>query len=133
VRRSKTSIEVSDLRILAELLICIVCLVSGQVLWKHGLTQIGGFSLAVNSVGPGLLRLMRSPFIIAGVILYALSVLVYFDILSESEMSYVWPLLSASYIVGMFAARFLLHEPVSPVRWLGVVIICIGVALILRS
>lgn len=116
-----------------KLSLCVVCLVAGQLLWKHGLGQIGGFALEPGSLGPGLVKLMTSPSVVTGVVLYALSVLVYFDILSRSEMSYVWPLLSVSYIIGLLAAHFLLHEAVSPMRWLGAIFICIGVALILRS
>jgi drug/metabolite transporter (DMT)-like permease len=35
-----------------------------------------------------------------------------------------------SYVTGAIGARFLLREKIAPLRWAGVVLVCIGVALL---
>src|SRR5580698_4863287 len=49
--------------------------------------------------------------------------------LSVRDVSLVWPLTSLGFIVTTFAAQFILHEKVSPVRWAGVLLIALGASL----
>jgi drug/metabolite transporter (DMT)-like permease len=53
--------------------------------------------------------------------------------LSVRDVSFVWPLTSLGFIVTTLAARFLLHEHVSPGRWAGVLLIALGALLISYS
>jgi drug/metabolite transporter (DMT)-like permease len=50
-------------------------------------------------------------------------------LLSVRDVSLVWPLTSLGFIVTTFAAQFILHEKVSPVRWAGVLLIALGASL----
>jgi len=50
-------------------------------------------------------------------------------LLSVRDVSLVWPLTSLGFIVTTFAAQFILHEKVSPVRWAGVLLIAVGASL----
>jgi len=58
--------------------------------------------------------------------------LLWFYILRHHTLSLAYPLLSISYIFGLLASILILHEPVPPVRWLGVLLIMSGVALLTR-
>src|ERR1700689_2413404 len=51
----------------------------------------------------------------------------YLLVLSWADYSYVQPASSASYVLIALLAHFILHETISPVRWLGVAVICTGV------
>jgi drug/metabolite transporter (DMT)-like permease len=51
----------------------------------------------------------------------------YLLVLSWADYSYVQPASSASYVLIALLAHFVLHETISPVRWLGVAVICTGV------
>ncbi len=51
-------------------------------------------------------------------------------LLSWANVSLVVPATAASYLVGTLGAKFLLGEHVNKERWLGVIIVCIGVALV---
>jgi len=43
-----------------------------------------------------------------------------------------YPMISLSYIFGMFAAIFIFHEQVPLIRWLGVLLIIAGCVLIAK-
>jgi uncharacterized membrane protein len=51
----------------------------------------------------------------------------YLLVLSWADYSYVQPASSASYVLIALLAHFVLHETISPIRWLGVAVICTGV------
>lgn len=55
------------------------------------------------------------------------AMLVWMYVLKRYEFSLAYPLLSISYIIGLLAAYFIFHETIPATRWLGVVIIMIGV------
>jgi uncharacterized membrane protein len=51
-------------------------------------------------------------------------------LLSWANVSLVVPATAASYFVGAMGAQFLLGEHLNRERWVGVIIVCIGVALV---
>ena len=54
----------------------------------------------------------------------------YMTVLSWADYSYVMPTGAFGYTVLTFLAVVFLHESVSPRRWVGVVLICVGVLLV---
>ncbi|MGB7282063.1 MAG: EamA family transporter [Candidatus Acidiferrum sp.] len=66
----------------------------------------------------------------AGVPLMALSFYALLVLLSWEPISFVIPASALSYVVGTFGAKYILGEEVSPARWVGVVMVCAGVALV---
>jgi drug/metabolite transporter (DMT)-like permease len=46
--------------------------------------------------------------------------------LSRNDVSFIWPLTSLGFIVTTLAAKFLLDEKVSGIRWAGVTLIALG-------
>ena len=54
----------------------------------------------------------------------------YMTVLSWADYSYVMPAGAFGYAVLTFLAVIFLHESVSPRRWVGVALICIGVMLV---
>ena len=58
----------------------------------------------------------------------------YLLVLSWADYSYVQPVSSAiSYPLIALLAEFILHESVSPIRWAGVAVICLGVFVVGRT
>jgi multidrug transporter EmrE-like cation transporter len=66
----------------------------------------------------------------AGVPLMALSFYALLLLLSWEPISFVIPASALSYVVGTFGAKYVLGEQVSAARWTGVVLVCLGVALV---
>jgi drug/metabolite transporter (DMT)-like permease len=54
----------------------------------------------------------------------------YMLVLSWADYSYVQPASSVAYAVVALLAHYMLREVVSPLRWLGVLIICLGVVVV---
>jgi uncharacterized membrane protein len=65
-----------------------------------------------------------------GIAVYGAATLVYFYVLSRAHLSWTYGIGGLSYIFATFLAYFVLAENVPPLRWLGVVVITIGVVLI---
>ena len=98
-------------------------LMLSQVFLKLAVTQYGAFkfTFAYFKSVFGNINLA-----ISGVsILCAISLWVY--ILRHYPFSVAYPLGSISYIFGLIAAVLIFHEQVSPMRWLGVLIIIVGI------
>ena len=104
--------------------------------------SIGLFlSSALGGVGQLLFKIGLSSslfshlifFIIAGVLAYGISTIIYLFALSKSHLSWVYGFAGVSYIIAGLLAFFVLKEEVSAVRWLGLFVILLGTALISMS
>jgi drug/metabolite transporter (DMT)-like permease len=121
-------------KIMTILLLALVCEAVGVVFLSKGLKQIAG--LPKNSLAD-FLALARAgatnPSILFGVGLEALFFAGLLMLLSQSNVSLIWPLTSLGFVLTTLAAKFYLHEHVSGTRWMGVGLIMIGAALITWS
>ncbi|MBW1779516.1 MAG: EamA family transporter [Deltaproteobacteria bacterium] len=104
-----------------------------QISLKQGMRTIGHFAFSFENILPIGTRVILNPFVFAGLLCYVVSVIVWLMALSRVEVSYAYPLLSVGYIVAAFAGQVLFHEALTPVRWIGILVICLGVFLITRS
>jgi len=106
---------------------------AAQLFLKAGTNRVGEFSFALDSLMPAGMRLATSPFVIAGLGCYVVSVVVWILGLSRVPVSVAYPLLSVGYIVNAFAAYFLFGEALAPQKLVGIGFIVIGVFLVARS
>jgi multidrug transporter EmrE-like cation transporter len=104
-----------------------------QIFLKQGMRTIGHFAFSLENILPVGTRVILNPFVFAGLLCYVVSVIVWLMALSRVEVSYAYPLLSVGYIVTAFAGQTLFHEALTPVRWAGILVICLGVFLVTRS
>ncbi len=100
----------------------------GNTLLGKGMKRIG--AVTIGSI-PDLLHVLYQVFTSGIIWLGMLSLLMflisYMLVLSWADYSYVQPASSFAYGVIALWGHFLLHETVTPTRWLGVLIICAGV------
>src|SRR4051812_23106962 len=54
-------------------------------------------------------------------------------LMSRGDVSFVWPLTSLGFVLTTLAAKFVLHENVTLLRWSGVLLIVLGAGLITYS
>jgi uncharacterized membrane protein len=80
-----------------------------------------------------VLRGIRQPFMWAGVALMALAFFSLLGALATYNVSFVVPVTALSYVLGAFGGAFLLREQVSVSRWMGVLLVAIGVTVVLLS
>ncbi len=89
----------------------------GQLVFKIGVADVSDFSILV-------------PYVILGFVIYAISTLIYFYTLSRTNLSWAYSFGGLSYLFTVIFAAAFLGEVIVPLRWLGVIVIVAGVALI---
>jgi len=80
-----------------------------------------------------LLRVITSGYIWLGVSSLLAFFVAYMLVLTWADYSYVQPASSFSYAVVAILSYWLLGETVSPLRWLGILVICVGVLIVGRT
>ncbi|HSS28184.1 MAG TPA: SMR family transporter [Usitatibacter sp.] len=106
---------------------------AAQLFLKAGTNRVGAFSFDLASLAPAGFKLATSPFVIAGLSCYVVSLVVWILGLSRVPVSVAYPLLSVGYIVNAIAAYFLFGEALAPQKLFGIGFIVIGVFLVARS
>jgi drug/metabolite transporter (DMT)-like permease len=100
----------------------------GNVLLSKGMKQTGSLawwppSVALHTV----VRVLGNGSIWLGVASLLTFFLANILVLSWADYSFVQPASSVAYGVSALLGYFMLGEPVSPLRWTGIAIICLGV------
>ena len=78
-------------------------------------------------------RTIRVGWMWIGISMMTLAFFLLLAMLSIENVSFVVPVTALSYAAGAVGAMLFLHERISPQRWLGVFIVCIGVTLVWLS
>ena len=103
----------------------------GNVLLGKGMKRIGPVSIGTPAEALDLLsRVVTSGTIWLGIGSLITFFVAYMLVLSWADYSYVQPASSAAYGMVALLAHFLLREVVTPLRWIGVLIICLGVLVV---
>ncbi len=116
-----------------QIIIALTLGVFGQLFLKEGTTNL---NISVSGItGPLLLvwRMITNPNIFIGLVCYGVSSIFWILVLKEKELSLVYPMIASGYILVVLFSWLIRHEPVSPTRWLGTIVITLGVILISRS
>ena len=116
------------------LAIAILAQASGNVFLSKGMKHID----LTNRVMDGdflvpLLQIVQSPMIWMGTVLMIIFFLLFLTVLSKADLSFVLPVISIEVVVNVAFAGYFLNEPVSTARWIGTMLISIGVILVFRS
>jgi uncharacterized membrane protein len=103
----------------------------GNVLLGKGMKRIGPANVGtVATVLELLSRILRSGTIWLGIGALITFFVAYTLVLSWADYSYVQPASSVAYGVVALLAHFMLREVVTPMRWVGILIICLGVLVV---
>jgi len=107
---------------------------TGNVLLGKGMKQIGAVrAWSIAALGTLFLKTFTNIWVwlgIGGLLLFLVSFMV---ALSWADYSFVMPVSAASYALATLMSHWALGELVTPQRWLGVALICLGVALVTRT
>jgi multidrug transporter EmrE-like cation transporter len=113
------------------LLVSVGFAIAGQLTLKSAMTHIGRIGTAeVRAAGETVGRAVRQPRLWAGLALFGISSVFWLVVLSRVPLSVAYPFVGVSYIVIVLLSRYVLHEQVPVMRWLGVVIVATGIAII---
>jgi drug/metabolite transporter (DMT)-like permease len=100
---------------------------AGDSMLSHGMKQTG--SISVNHL-QGVIFAVLNPWVALGILLLLAFFATYMTALSWADLTYVLPATSLGYVLLALVARFVLHEHVSPLRWLGIALITGGVGFV---
>ena len=79
------------------------------------------------------LAVAQSPAVLIGTLLLIVFFALYSAALSWADLSFVLPATAFGYVLNVAAGYYFLNETVSPRRWIGAVIITLGVVFVSRS
>jgi hypothetical protein len=103
----------------------------GNVLLGKGMRRIGAASIGTPAEAFDLLaRVLTSGTIWLGIASLITFFAAYMLVLSWADYSYVQPASSVAYAMVALLAHFMLREVVTPLRWMGVLVICLGVLVV---
>jgi uncharacterized membrane protein len=79
------------------------------------------------------LQIFANPWVDGGVLLLIVWFASQLSLLSWSDLSYVLPITAGSYVLTAVLGKVFLHEVVSVERWLGILVISVGVLLVIGT
>lgn len=107
------------------LFINIIMLVSGQVLWKIGVSRMY-FQLSAK----GIIEAIFNPYILCGGIMYAFATMIWLYLLSKNDLSKIYPLQSLCYVFGAMAGVIFFKECFTLNKIFSLIFILAGAGLI---
>jgi len=102
------------------ILLCTLFTSFGQVLLKAG----------ANSLSPTLQGTLLNISLIIGILFYIIAAGLLILAMKYKELSFVYPIIATSYIWVSLLAAFFFNEPLSTLKWLGILTILLGVIFI---
>jgi drug/metabolite transporter (DMT)-like permease len=104
----------------------------GEIFVSRAMKETG----EVKNFRPGaliavILRALRSKWMWLGVGMMAVGFFSLLAVFSFENVSFVVPVTALSYVVGALGGRFFLGERVNLQRWIGILLVCAGVTLVL--
>ncbi len=110
------------------LILAILAQVAGNIILKKGMHGIEGANL-----GATISQVAQNPMIWLGIVFLGTFFVLFTAALSWADLSFILPATSFGYVLNVACAKYFLDEQVSLTRWLGAIIICVGVAFVSRS
>jgi multidrug transporter EmrE-like cation transporter len=103
----------------------------GQIALKYGMSTV-----SLGAAGLGLarqvVRAIFTPYVFLGFVCYAVSSCFWLVVISKWNLSYAYPMIAIGYVLVVFLSRLLFKEAVTPLQWLGIVMMCSGLAIVTR-
>ena len=119
--------------VLSLILLTVTLSACAQLALKLGVAQPSMANALNNGGGDALIAAFFSPLIWLGLIIYALSVVMWIWVLSKVDLSVAYPFVGMGFIITMIFGILVLNENVTLMRVSGTTLIMIGCILVGRS
>jgi len=113
------------------LTISIISTAIAQILTKYGAMQTGGIS-AGNFLGT-MFKVIFNPFIFIGLVILGIGFFFWVQALTKLDLSLAYPAVASAYVIVTIVSSVIFSEVISPLRWLALGIIVLGVILLSQS
>ncbi len=107
-----------------------ICAPLGDTVLDRGMSHMPAISLTHPEQ---LLAAVFTPWIVAGIALLICFFACYLTALSWADLTYVLPATAFGNVIVALLAKFWLHEPITPYRWAGIILITVGVGFVAQG
>ncbi len=106
----------------------------GDLLLTKGMKELGDIS-AMNLRGmlSAAYQALSNPKLVLGTAMLAVFFFLWLAVLSWEDLTVALPMQALNYVLVAFLSQYFLGEIVTPMRWAGTVLVCIGVIMITKS
>jgi uncharacterized membrane protein len=119
---SKKTMKTS-MQIFIPIAVTIALTVLGQLLVKQGAMQVGS---QTDSTAQLVLRVLLNFKIVAGLACAVLAALSWMVALSRTDLSYAYPFMGLAIVLVLALTPMVLGERIPVCRWIGVLVVCVG-------
>lgn len=120
-------------QVLPLILISLALAVVGQVVLKIGMGQVRDALPAQAGALATLMKAATNWMVIVGLSGYVISAAAWLLVLAKADLSQVYPFAGLTVVTVALASWLILKEPMTPGRWIGTLIVFIGVTLVARG
>ena len=124
VKQTQSLAEIHKTGILT--LMVVVTNVMGNVMLSLGMHRVGRI---VSASPADYVRAFADPWTVSGVCILVIWMAGNLALLSSADLSFVVPVTASAYVLIALAGHFILHDRISWARWLGILVITLGVIL----
>ncbi len=122
------------LKTVVVMLLAVTAGTIGDLLLAKGMKELGDLSVMnLRGILNVAYQALTSPKLVFGTMMLAVFFFLWLAVLSWEDLSVALPMQALNYVLVAFLSQYFLHEVVTPMRWAGTVLVCIGVMLITRS
>ncbi len=122
------------LKTLIVMLMAVTAGTVGDILLAKGMKEMGDISaMNLRGILDTAFRALTTPKLIMGTSMLAVFFFLWLAVLSWEDLSVALPMQALNYVLVAFLSQYFLGEVVSPLRWAGTILVCIGVMLITKS
>ena len=107
-------------------LLNVLLMVTGQIIFKYGMKD-----KVIDSV-PAIIKAVLTPVILSGLVVYAFTTFLWLYILSKIPISYAYPIQALAFPIVLIMSYFIFKEVIPITRWIGIIVIFIGVFFVVR-
>lgn len=106
----------------------------GDILLAKGMKEMGDVSaMNLRGILSAGYQALTTPKLVAGTAMLAIFFFLWLAVLSWEDLSVALPMQALNYVLVAFLSQYFLGESVSPLRWAGTILVCVGVMMITKS
>jgi drug/metabolite transporter (DMT)-like permease len=106
----------------------------GDIFLTKGMKELGDVSaMNLKGIMNAAFQALTSPKLVFGTVMLAVFFFLWLAVLSWEDLSVALPMQALNYVLVAFLSQYFLGEVVTPMRWAGTVLVCVGVILITKS
>ncbi len=107
--------------------------VVGQLLVKQGMLHVGSSPTRITLLPRFVLKTFTNPYVLLGLVSAVCATVSWTLAISRANLSVAYPFMGLAIVMVLTLSSALFGEAVPPQRWIGVGIVCLGLAVAARA